>query len=567
MSEPDSFFAEFPTPTSAEWRQAVVESLRGRSFESLITHTDEGIDLLPMLRREDTADIQHQHTLPGQPPYVRGTRAAGYRQRPWLVAQELIYLTPQVFNKVLLHDLEHGQTAVHIRLDQPTRHGRDPDQAQPGEVSRDGLSLATTDDITTALQGVEITNTRITINPGISALPLLALLIAALRKQGLPTADLSGCLAADPLTMLAAEGTLAFSLEQAYDKMAQVTSWAANNAPDLATIAVSNVPYHESGGSAVEELAFAIATGVAYLRAMQERGVTVNTAAQHMRFEFCIGSQFFVEIAKLRAARLLWSQTVTAFGGNEDAQKMQIDGRTARRNKAVFAPYVNILRGTAETLAAALGGIDTFHVSSFDEPIRLPDDFSRRIARNTQIILQEESHLTRLIDPAGGSYAVEYLTDQLARRAWALFQEVERCGGMAAALQAGFPQATISKIAEQRREKFERGEQVLVGVNRYANADEVPLAADDTDYDTLYKERAAQLAAYRSTNSDPTTRQAALDKLGQTQPEGIIEAAIVAAAAGATLNDLARAMHTENKSLLTVTPLSTQKLAVAFKSA
>jgi methylmalonyl-CoA mutase len=300
---------------------------------------------------------------------------------------------------------------------------------------------------------------------------------------------------------------------------------------------VSSVGYLEGGGSAVEELAFGMATGVAYLRAMQARGIAVETAVRHLRFQFAIGSQFFMEIAKLRAARLLWSQIVAAFGGDTGAQKMWIDGRTAHNNKATYDPSINILRGTSETLAAVLGGVDTLHVAPFDEPIRPPHDFARRIARNTQIILQEESHLTRLIDPAGGAYAVEYLTDQLGRRAWTLFQEVEAMGGMAAALQAGFPQARINTLEEQLQAKIESGEMILVGVNRYTNEEEEALTADAPDYDLIYKERGTQVAAYCA-NHDTAARQAALDQLREASPEGIVEAAIAAAAAGATLNDL-----------------------------
>jgi methylmalonyl-CoA mutase len=369
--------------------------------------------------------------------------------------------------------------------------------------------------------------------------------VAAIRKEEKQVTNLQGCLAIDPLAILASSGTLPYSLEEAYDEMALTTAWAANNTPHLATLVVSSVGYLEGGGSAVEELAFGMATGVAYLRAMQTRGIAIETAARHLRFQFAIGSQFLTEVAKLRAARLLWSQIVAAFGGGADAQRMWIDGRTAHSNRANADPYVNILRGTNEALAAALGGVDTLHIAPFDDPIRQPDDFSRRIARNTQVILQEESHLTRLIDPAGGAYAVEYLTDQLAHRTWELFQEVERMGGMAVALQAGFPQERISTLSAQREAKFESGEMILVGVNRYINKQEAELAADAPDYDQLYQERTAQLAAYRA-NHDTAVRQAALGKLRQTQREGIIEAAIAAAAAGATLNDLSRAIGNDD---------------------
>jgi methylmalonyl-CoA mutase len=545
--------SEFLVPTDEAWQTAVVESLRGKPFESLISHAAEGINLPPMLRREDTGGIAHQYTLPGQPPYVRGISAAGYLTQPWFIAQELNYPTPKTFNEAFVDALAHGQTAVTIILDQPTRHGYDPDQAQPGEVGRAGLSLATADDFKLALQNTAITNIPVILHPGTSSLPLLALFIAGIQKEGWQTADLQGCTAIDPLAESALSRTLPHSLEHAYDEMALITAWAASHAPLLVTLTVNSACFHERGGSAVEELAFGMATGVAFLRAMLTRGIAIETAARHLRFQFAIGSQFFTEIAKLRAARLLWSQIVAAFGGGEEAQQMRIDGRTAQRDKATADPYTNILRGTNEALAAALGGVDTLHVAPFDEPLRQHDNLSRRIARNTQIILQEESRLTRLIDPAGGSYAVEYLTDQLARRAWELFQEVEGMGGMAAALQAGFPQARMNKLAEQLDAKIDSGEMVLVGINRYANEEEETLTADTPNYESIYKERVAQLAAYRA-NNDTAAREEALAKLSQAEQGDVVEAAIAAAAAGVTLNDLTRALPTRNERMQTVIP-------------
>jgi methylmalonyl-CoA mutase len=566
-SDHDLHLDEFSPPAYEEWQTAAVDSLGGKPFEKLITASYEGIPIQPLYRREDAGGIAAD-TMPGQPPYVRGTTAAGYLRRPWAIAQELAYGSPAAFNRAMRFDLEHGQTAVNLLLDGPTRAGKDPDQAGPGEVGRGGVSLATVEDVAAALRGVELAAVPLFIRAGTAALPLLALIVAHLRRSGRPDGDLRGCLEDDPLGALAHEGALPLSLERAYDEMAQVTLWAAHHAPRLATMAVHTYPYHNAGGNAVQELAFALATGVAYLRALARREVDIKVAARHMRFDFAIGGNFFMEVAKLRAARLLWSQVMEAFGGDEDAQRMRLHGRTARRNKTTVDPHVNMLRVTTEALAAAVGGVESLHVAPFDEPARPADEFSRRVARNVQVILQEEAHLTQVIDPAGGSYAVEALTGQLANAAWALFQDVERQGGMADALKLGYAQAQIATVAEKRAANLARRRDVLVGANQFANPNEAP-PPDATDYATLFRERATQVAHYRAHDDDPAAHRAALDRLSEmlaATPERMVETAIAAAAAGATLGELTRTLRVHDGARPVITPVPLNRAAEPFEA-
>jgi len=569
QDNPALSFDEFPAPSFDEWQQAAVDSLKGRPFDKLITPTWEGIPLQPLYHREDTADIAAAGTIPGAPPYLRGSDAAGYLVRPWTIAQELPYGTPAAFNRALRFDLEHGQTAVNLLLDGPTRAGKDPDAAQAGEVGRGGLSLASVEDMAAALNGVDLAAVPLTIRAGTAALPLLALLVAHARRAGRPAADLHGCLEDDPLGVLAHEGAIPLSLGRAYDEMAQITLWAEHHAPRLQTVAVHTYPYHNAGANAVQELAFALATGVAYLRAMTRRGVDVNVTARHMRFDFAVGGNFFMEIAKLRAARLLWSQAAAAFGGDDDAQKMRIHARTARRNKTTVDPYVNMLRVTTEALAAAVGGVESLHVAPYDEPARPPDEFSRRIARNAQVILQEEAHLTAVIDPAGGSYAVEVLTDRLARDAWALFQEIEGVGGMAEALKDGFAQTRIAAVTDRRAAHLATRRDVLVGANQFANPKEPAPLADDTDYAAIHRERAAQMTQLRTRDDDPAARAAALERLAEmvaAPPETMVETAIVAAAAGATLGEITRALRLNDSARPTIVPVSLARAAEPFEA-
>lgn len=568
QDDPTINFDEFPSPTYDEWQQAAVASLKGRPFEKLVAPTYEGIFIQPLYRREDTAEIDAARTIPGAPPYLRGASAASYLARPWAIAQELALGSPEAFNRAARFDLERGQTTVNLLLDGPTRAGKDPDDAQAGEVGRGGVSLATVEDVAAALEGIDPAATPITVRAGTVALPLLALLVAHARRSGHSDAALHGCLENDPLGVLAHEGRLPLSLARAFDEMAQITLWADQRAPGLATAAVHTYPYHNAGANAVQEVAFALATGVAYLRALSRRGIAIDAAARHLRFDFAVGGSFFMEVAKLRAARQLWAQVVAAFGGGEDAQRMRQHGRTARRNKTTIDPYTNLLRVTTEALAAAVGGVESLHVAPFDEPARPPDEFARRIARNVQVILQEEAHLTQVIDPAGGSYAVEALTDRLAREAWALFQEVERRGGMTEALKDGFAQAQIAEVARKRADNLARRRDVLVGANQFANPREGAPAGDETDYEALCQRRAAQLTGYRS-GDDGMARAAAVERLAQTMtaaPESLVEAAIAAAAAGATLGEMTRVLRDHDGARPVIAPVPLMRAAEPFEA-
>ncbi len=568
-------FDEFPGPTADEWRAAAVASLAGQPFEKLISPSYEGIPIRPLYRREDTADLTFTGTVPGRSPFVRGATAAGNLAGGWGIAQALNHGRQADFNRAPLAGLERGQTALTMLLDGPTRSGLDPTDAPFDAVGRDGLSLAIFDDAEEALHGVHLSGVTLVVHAGASAVPLLALLAARQRHYDRPSDELAGCVAADPLGVLAEEGTLPLSLADAYDHMAQAAHWAAGAAPDLATVAVRSDIYHDAGANAVQELACSLATGVTYMRAMTARGLDAAIAARAIHWHVAIGGRFFTEVAKLRAARLLWAQVIEAFGAptGDESAALHIHARTARRNKTAIDPHVNMLRATTEALAAAIGGADTICVTPFDEPLGTPDDFSRRIAHNVQIILQEESHLTKLIDPGGGSYAVETLTDQLAHEAWALFQEIERQGGMAAALESGFVQSSVAAVADRRAAALAKRRDVLVGVNQFANPAEKPRPPAPPADETIYAERAAQLAAHRA-NRDADACAAALQQVSRAMaaaPERVVEAAVAAAEAGATLGEMTAALRRNQETIgvalgPAVTPLPRGRAAEPFEA-
>ncbi len=556
-------FDEFPPTLYEEWRKAIDKVLKGAPFEKrLVTKTYENIDLQPMYRQEDIAGLPQIDSLPGFAPYVRGVSPLGYVASSWDVAQEIPCATPTAFNEALSADLARGQNAVNLVLDHPTLHGVDADQADAGDVGKDGLSLSSLADLAEALNGVDLETTPIYVQADASALSFAALLAALVKQQGKSLAKLRGAIGMDPLGHLAHYGHLPRDLNGVYDVMAQLTGWAKANAPQLQTLTVQGHPYHNGGASTTQELAFALATAVDYLRAMQERGLSIDDAAPRVRFAFSIGSNFFMEIARLRAARMLWAKIVQAFGGNAESQKMRIHARTSAWNQTVYDPHVNLLRGTTEAFSAIVGGCDSLHISPFDELICTPDEFSRRVARNTHTVLREETHITRTVDPAGGSWYIENLTDAVARQSWAIFQDVEKQGGMAKALAAGWPQGQVADTAAKRMANIAKRKDIFVGANMYPNLKETRLEAPKVDTAALHAERAAALSQFRA-KANAGQKKTALDQLAKG--DNIVDAAIQAALAGATLGEIAQAARTGAQAGPTINAVCAQRGALPFE--
>jgi len=559
-------FTEFPVTGYNEWRAAAEAALKGGSFEKrLITKTHEGIALQPMYRAEDVTELPHMGSLPGFAPFVRGTEPLGYKHQPWEVSQELANATPESFNQALRTDLEWGQTAANMRLDLATLAGEDADVTEPGRVGKGGLSISCLDDLTEALTGIGLEQTPIFIQTGASGLPLLAMVLAMLEQQARSAAKLRGCIGDDPLGELASSGRLPRSLNGAYEDMAQLTRWAAANAPGLRTVLVRGHPYHDGGGNAVQELAFALATGVEYLRELQARGLTVDQAAPRVLFAFSLGSNLFMEIAKLRAARILWAKMIAAFGGSEDARRIHVHARTSGWNKTLYDPNVNMLRATTEAFSGVLGGCDSLHIGSKDEIARVPDDFSRRVARNTHTVLREEAGLTRTVDPAGGSWYLESLTDTLARKTWELFQDVEKQGGMAKALSTGFPQQQVAAVSDQRAKAYAQRRDIFVGTNMYPNPTDDPLTPEPIDHAALQQERTTKLKAFRQ-KVDAGACRDALEKLTQATPDQRVTTAVAAVAAGATLNDLCSTLAAGEQAEPPMEPVAIKRGAEPFEA-
>nr|WP_320013163.1 methylmalonyl-CoA mutase family protein [uncultured Desulfobulbus sp.] len=558
---------DFPANSHAQWMEAVDKQLKGKPFEkSLVKKTYEGIDIQPMYFMHDLEGLPQVDSLPGERPFVRGTIASGNRVNAWNIAQEITLASPEEFNRAASYDLSRGQNSLNIILDKATLTGQDPEVA-PELVGKGGLSLTCLSDAKVAFQDIDLSKHPIRLSCGAAGVAPFAMIAALVEEQGGDTKLLEGSLAVDPLGTLAVEGQLQGSLAQYYDQMAQLTRWALEHAPKLRTIAINTDGYRNSGGSAVEDIGFALATGVTYIRELMERGLAIDDIAAKMSFEFSIGNDFFMEIAKFRAARMTWTQVVESFGGNENSQKMYIHARTGTWNKTEVDPWVNMLRVSTEAFSGIAGGVDSMHVGPFDEIFRTPNEFSRRIARNVHIVLKEEGHFDKVVDPAGGCWYVEKITAQLAELSWALLQEVEKAGGMSAALDKGMPQDTVAEVAAKRAKNVATRTDRFVGTNMYPNLLEKRLFAEPFDQEGFCEQRVQAVKAHANA-VDKSACNAAIDALAERRSilDGeLVVRAIAAARQGATIGMLSTAIAAESSATPTVKPLNIHRGTESFE--
>lgn len=488
----EKLLTEFIPPTYEEWKQAVEAMLKGKPFEkAMFTKTYEDIVLKPIYRQEDVQNLPHIGDLPGQSGSVRSAKVAGYLKDAWSVAQEQTDYLPEEVNATLMQELNRGLTKVNLRVDYPSAHGKNP-QKLSGCHRYQGTSISRLEDLRVILKDVSIEHIEIDINAGIMAPAYLSMLKAIAEERELATNLLSGCIGLDPISVLVTDGQLDTDLEQTFNYMACMTDWAVKHAPKMKTILINTSPYADNGATITQELAIAFNTATYYVNEMQERGLSLEDIFSHMQFNLTIGSNFFMEIAKLRAFRIMWHNFITSYDKNCQVQAY-VHAKTSAWNKTKYDAFVNILRTATETFSAVLGGIDSLQVSHLDELMARPSQFTRRVARNQQIIINEETNMYRLIDPAGGSWYVESMTGEIAEKAWEQFQTYEAEGGILIALQNDLIQDDVTDIAELKMKNVGSRKDVFVGTNMFANLEEKPIVFDEAELDKKIEARIQEI--------------------------------------------------------------------------
>lgn len=559
---------DFQVTTFEDWKKQVKKDLKGESFDKkLITKTYEEINLQPLYTSNDIKDLLQINNFPGFDNYLRGGNVSGYTFRSWEIAQEYNQALPEDLNEALRSDLNRGLNSINIVLDNPTQLGIDADQSKVGEVGKDGLSISGVRKMQVLFKDIDLTNQPINISGGFSALPITLLFTAYASETRTSLMNIKGSISSDPYEYLLTKGDMPISLNQIFNEIKLATELIIKSNSPIKTIGVSGLPFNNAGANAVQELAFTLATAIEYLNEMIERGLNVDDVAKRIKFTFGIGSFYFMEVAKLRAARLLWSKILEAYRVKEENQKIFIHSKTAQFNQTYFDPFVNSLRTTTEAFSAIVGGVDSLQTNPYDESFSTSDDFSKRLARNTQIILKEESHLDQVIDPAGGSYFVEKLTDEIANAAWKLFQTIEEKGGMLKAIQSGFVQNEIAKVAETKKKDFAKRKSVLVGTNMYANPKEEMLATKNKDLKAVYKKRVEYIQKYRITG-DNKKHSSILDKLqkiSDTKSYDLIDYSIEAFLEGASLGEVSKSIRASAEKGISVNPLIQFRLSEMFE--
>jgi methylmalonyl-CoA mutase len=531
---------DFPPVGYDAWRPLAEADLEGAPFEQkLVTHTYEGIDIQPVYTRRDRPEEDDPNGFPGLPPFVRGSRPLGVVQTGWDLRQEHAHPDLTVANRAIVEDLQGGVTSLLLRLDFAARNGLDPDDpAADGFAGRDGLMAYHRDDLDAALAGVHLHMVGLTLEAGAAFLPAVALLVALWQRRSVTPEQARGAFNADPLAVLARDGQLPVSPATALAQLADLAAWTAKQYPQVTAVRVGTAPYHHAGATAVQDVACGMATAVEYLRAMSRAGLDIDTAARQILFSISVGTHHFLAIAKLRAARRLWARVVQACGGSPSAGAMRLHARVSKRVLTQRDPHVNLLRNTVAVFAAGLGGAEAITSVPFDTVAGLPDDFSRRIARNTVLVLQEEAHLHRVIDPPGGSWYLDWLTDRIADKGWELFQEIERQGGMLLAIENGWVARLIDSTFAPRARNIARRKEGITGVSEFPNVGEERVAHPPPDRVALREEAAKRISRLRIAERElGIPSQSAL-----RSPQSAMERAVEAAARGATIGQLARAL-------------------------
>jgi methylmalonyl-CoA mutase len=530
----------------SDWKALAEKELRGRSASELDWETLEGIRVKPLYTAEDAAGLPHMGNLPGFAPFTRGVRATMYAGRPWTIRQYAGFSTAEESNAFYRKALAAGQQGVSVAFDLATHRGYDSDHPRVvGDVGKAGVAIDSVEDMKVLFDGIPLADVSVSMTMNGAVIPILASFIVTGEEQGVPRDRLSGTIQNDILKEFMVRNTYIYPPEPSMRIVADIIEYTSKEMPRFNSISISGYHMQEAGANLVQELAFTLADGREYVRAAIARGMDVDAFAGRLSFFFAIGMNFFMEAAKLRAARLLWHRVMSEFSPKRpESSMLRTHCQTSGVSLQEQDPYNNVIRTAYEALSAVLGGTQSLHTNALDEAIALPTEFAARIARNTQLILQEETGITKVVDPLAGSYYVEALTAELADKAWALMEEVEAMGGMTKAVASGMPKLRIEESAARRQAAIDRGEDVIVGVNKYRKAVEDPIEILEIDNTKVRDSQVAKLASVRA-NRNEARCAAALAEVERRAREGgnLLEAAVDAARERATVGEISMAME------------------------
>jgi methylmalonyl-CoA mutase len=542
----------FAAKSLAEWAQLAQGELKGKPLDGLDWTTPEGISIKPLYTAADLEQIEAagfplSDQMPGFPPYLRGPRATMYTNRPWTIRQYSGFSTAEESNRFYRANLAAGQMGLSVAFDLATHRGYDSDHPRvTGDVGKAGVAIDSVEDMKILFDGIPLDRISVSMTMNGAVLPVLAGYIVAAEEQGVVQDKLSGTIQNDILKEFMVRNTYIYPPGPSMRIVADIIEYTARHMPKFNSISISGYHMEEAGATSVQELAFTLADGLEYVRAALSRGLAIDEFAPRLSFFFGIGMNFFMEIAKLRAARLLWARLMRQFSPQEPASlALRMHCQTSGVSLTEQDPHNNIIRTTIEALAAVLGGTQSLHTNSFDEALALPTPASMRIARNTQLILAEETGIAHVVDPLGGSYYLESLTHSVAAAATALIEEVEGLGGMTKAVEAGMPKLRIEAAAARRQAAIDRGEETIVGVNKYRSGEAPDIELLDIDNSAV---RAAQLARLERVrhDRDPQRCRAALTALteaARNDAGNLLALSIEAMRARATVGEVSDALE------------------------
>ena len=531
------------------WEKKFVKEVKIEASNEFSYETDEGININPLYTSEDLLNYEFNdiNSLPGEWPYTRGPKASMYTNRPWTIRQYAGFSTAEESNKFYRKNLEAGQMGLSVAFDLPTHRGYDSDdEIVMGDVGKAGVAIDSVEDMKILFDGIPLEKMSVSMTMNGAVLPILAAFIVAGEEQGLDKKVLSGTIQNDILKEFMVRNTYIYPPEPSMKIVADIIEYTSNEMPKFNSISISGYHMQEAGANNVQELAFTLADGMEYVRAALSKGLAVDDFAPRLSFFFAIGTDFFMEIAKLRAARTLWARIMQDFGAqNEKSLTLRTHCQTSGVSLTEKDPYNNIVRTSYEALSAILGGTQSLHTNSFDEAIALPTEFSSRIARNTQLILQNETGVTKTVDPLAGSYFVEKLTEDMCSAAWKIIEEVEEMGGMTKAVAAGMPKLSIEESATKKQAKVDSGKRIVVGVNKFKNPKEPKIDVLVIDNEKVREDQIKKISSLKEKRNNDLLKEKLIiiTEAAKNKKGNLLELCVEAIRARGTIGEVSKALE------------------------